>query len=491
MALPTGLLIEPQAVARIDAVVAASGMDGYRLMQAAGLAVSAAALRDFPEARRFVVLCGPGNNGGDGYVAAGSLARHGVTIGLFSLDGAPPATSDARRAMDECRLSPGNLKDYRPQQGDVVIDAIFGAGLGRDVPQDVARIIEVVTGAGIPVVAVDIPSGICGRSGAIRGEAFRASLTVTFMARKPGQLLLPGRNHCGRIEIAGIGVPDRFVRAHHSAIVENHPGLWRAFTANRQAESHKYAHGHLVVFSGGPSSTGAARLAALAGLRAGAGLVTLASPGDSMKVNAGHLTAVMLRETNDLYDLEAIRADVRINAFVLGPAFGIGEKARRFALALANRMLVLDADGISSFRDNPDELFSAFSDGEARLVLTPHEGEFGRLFPDLAKDMALSKVDRALLAARRSNAVVLLKGADTVIASPDGRAAINTNAPPWLATAGSGDVLAGMIGASLANDFPAFEAALAGAYMHGEAGQQAGPGLTAETLVKQIHRSIN
>jgi NAD(P)H-hydrate epimerase len=480
------VLIEPDAVATIDAATIASGIPGYRLMMAAGHAVAATALRQWPAARRFAVLAGPGNNGGDGYVAARILHESGASVSLFQLFQAPPSTEDARRALAECGVAPLAMDDYHPEQGDIVIDALFGAGLSRDLSADLIAVLDRISNANLPVLAVDIPSGIDGRTGKIRGAAFKAQITVTFMAPKPGQVLMPGRDYCGRVEIADIGVPTRFIEAHASPTVLNAPGLWGKFAGPTSAAAHKYTRGALVVFSGSASHTGAARLAAEAGLRSGAGLVTVASPADAMSANATHLTAVMLREIDDKATLQNWLGDRRLGAFVLGPGFGIGDKARDFALALKDRNLVLDADGISSFRDCPERLFSAFSQGEPHLVLTPHEGEFARLFPDIAEAEALSKVEKAVEAARRSHAAVILKGADTVIASPDGRAAINTNAPPWLATAGSGDVLAGICGALLAQGYPAYEAACAAVWHHGEAGNRVGKGLTAETLIEHV-----
>jgi hydroxyethylthiazole kinase-like uncharacterized protein yjeF len=480
------LLIEPRAVASIDAATIASGIPSYRLMTAAGHAVAAAALRQWPGAGRFIVLAGPGNNGGDGYVASRVLRESGADVLLFQSSSAAPSTGDARQALAECGLTPSPIGEYRPAEGDVVIDALFGAGLSRDLSQALVSAIDGIGDAGVPVLAVDIPSGIDGRSGKVRGGAFKVEITVCFMAPKPGQLLLPGREHCGRIDIADIGVPRRFIDRFASPTRINGPDIWAKFDKPKNAGSHKYAHGALVVFSGSASHTGAARLSAAAGLRSGAGLVTVASPADAMPANAAHLTAVMLREVDDSAALQDWLSDKRLGAFVLGPGFGVGEKAREFVLALKDRSLVLDADGITSFRDCPDQLFSAFSQGEPHLVLTPHEGEFARLFPDLAAAEALSKVEKAAQAAKRAHAAVILKGADTVIAAPDGRAAINTNAPQWLATAGSGDVLAGMCGALLAEGYPAYEAACAAVWHHGDAGTRAGKGLTAETLVEYI-----
>jgi NAD(P)H-hydrate epimerase len=480
------LLIEPDMVAKIDAACIASGIPGYRLMMAAGYAIAACVLRQWPQACRFVVLAGPGNNGGDGYVAAKVLRESGASVSLYQLTSAPPSTGDARQALAECGIVPSLVGDYSPREGDVVIDALFGAGLSRDLSGEPASMIERISDARIPVLAVDMPSGIDGRSGDVCGSAFKADITVTFMALKPGQVLMPGRDHCGRIEVADIGIPARFVTDYASATLINGPHIWAEFARPRSVAAHKYSHGALVVFSGSASHTGAARLSAEAGLRSGAGLVTVASPADALPANAAHLTAVMLREVADEAALVDWLSDKRLGAFVLGPGFGIGEKARDFALALGDRKLVLDADGISAFRDNPDQLFSTFSKGATHLVLTPHDGEFARLFPDIAESDTLSKVEKAVHAAKRAHAAVILKGADTVIASPDGRAAINTNAPPWLATAGSGDVLAGICGALLAQGYPTFEAACAAVWHHGEAGNRAGKGLTAESLITHI-----
>lgn len=480
------MLILPEAVAEIDATCIRSGIDSFGLMTVAGRAVSAAALRRYPEARRFVILAGPGNNGGDAYVAARALRESGAHVVVHQLRSGPPATTDAGRALAECGLAPAPIEAYEPVAGDVVIDGVFGAGLARDVPETIATCIGNVTEADLPVIAIDLPSGIDGRTGHVLGAAFRAELTVTFMALKPGMLLLPGRDFCGDVEIADIGVPQRFIQTHRSAIAVNGPGIWSGVAIRHGADAHKYSRGALAVLSGETSHTGAARLTAEAGLRAGAGLVTIGSPADAMAENAAHLTAVMLRRVENLDDLRTWLDDRRLSTFVLGPGFGVGAKARDFALALRERRLVLDADGITSFKDDPQALFEAFSSGEPHLVLTPHEGEFPRLFPDLASEEMLSKVDRALAAARRANAAVIYKGSDTVIAGPDGRAAINVNAPPTLATAGSGDVLAGICGALLAQGYPAYEAACAAVWHHGEAAGRAGAGLTAEILVENI-----
>ena len=476
------IVLTPDEMVAADLAAAQSGLSSFALMERAGQAVAASALRNFPGASRFAVLCGPGNNGGDGYIAARALVRSGADVTLFHLGDPDRLKDDARQARVACDMLSQALDLYRPRPGDVVIDGLFGAGLSRDLPAEVSATINRVTESGVPVLAIDLPSGVCGRRGTPLGAAFQARHTVTFMTRKPGHLLLPGRSLCGDIEVFDIGIPRRIIQSVAGKISRNDQALWRGLLPEPGNDTHKYRRGHLAVFSGSGSKTGAARLSALAGLKAGAGLVTVASPGDAMQVNASSLTAIMLHRIDRLEDLQAWLQAAKLSAFVLGPGFGIGEKARAFALALNNFPMVLDADGITSFREKPAELFDAFAGGEPRLVLTPHEGEFGRLFPDLAADRELSKIEKAIKAAERAHAAIIYKGADTVIASPDGRAYINANGPPWLATAGSGDVLAGMIGALLAQGVPAFEAAAAGVYLHGEAGHRAGRGMTAEDL---------
>lgn len=489
-AIPAHVLLTPDEMKQADVMAAKSGIPSFDLMLRAGHAVAAAALRRFPGARRYVVFCGPGNNGGDGYVAALALVESGADVAVFAAGDPARLRGDARRAFEKWGGRPSALEEFRPQAGDLIIDALFGAGLSRDLPGNVLQLIADVNGASLPVLAVDLPSGICGRTGRTRGAAFQALCTITFMARKPGHSLLPGKSLCGDIEVFDIGIPARIVLAAAGQTRENRPELWRRSLPTVGADSHKYRRGHLGVFSGPSSSTGAARLSALAGLKTGAGLVTVASPKGALPVNADHLTAIMLRQVDTLEDLHVWLETAKLSAFVLGPAFGIGAPARDFAQALRDHALVLDADGITSFKDEPQTLFDAFSSGETHLVLTPHEGEFGRLFPDLAADAGLGKVEKARKAAERAHAVIVYKGADTVIAAPDGRANINANGPASLATAGSGDVLAGMIGALLAQGMPAFEAACAGVFLHGEAAHLAGAGLTAEDLAAQAGKAM-
>ncbi|MFD2052627.1 NAD(P)H-hydrate dehydratase [Mesorhizobium calcicola] len=485
-------LLSPAQMSEADQLTIAAGpLDGYGLMQRAGEAVATKVLKRYPAATHVHVLCGPGNNGGDGYVVARILAGCGVGTTIWA-SGTPRPETDAALAAKQCPLKPRPLSGFDAEAGSIVVDALYGAGLSKPLSGDDAKAVDTASALRLPVIAVDLPSGVSGASGEILGRAFRADITVTFARKKPGHLLLPGRERCGEIVLADIGIGDGIVAQLAVSTFENGPDLWLRQFPVPAVDAHKYKRGHVGVFSGGPSATGAARLSALAAARSGAGAVTVLSPANAMQVNAAHLTSIMLRKADDSVDIDEFIGERRPSAFVLGPGFGVGERTRKFALALLSSALprdtridglVFDADAITSFREAPDVLFEASRRSDASaLVMTPHDGEFARLFPGIAGDIAASKLDKARLAAVRANAVIVYKGADTVIASPDGRAAINANGAPWLATAGSGDVLSGLTAGLLAQGMPAFEAACAAVWIHTEAGSLFGPGLIAEDL---------
>ncbi|HEY0419535.1 MAG TPA: NAD(P)H-hydrate dehydratase, partial [Acetobacteraceae bacterium] len=374
----------------------------------------------------------------------------------------------------------------------VIIDALFGAGLDRPVEGDGRAMIEAMNAAGTTIHAVDLPSGINGTSGAVQGVAVNADTTVTFFRRKPGHLLLPGRLHCGEVRLADIGIGAQVLSQVKPQTFLNVPSLWENSLPIPRIDGHKYSRGHAVVVSGGIASTGAARLAARAALRAGAGLATLASPRAALAVNAAASLAVMVRPVDCAAELTDLLSDPRHNVVVLGPGGGVGRGMQEMVLAAlaGERALVLDADALTSFSGQPQELLSAIqAHPKGATVLTPHAGEFSRLFHVLPNvSQAGSKLAQARQAAALAGATVLLKGPDTVVAAADGRAAIAENAPPWLATAGSGDVLAGLVAGLLAQGMPGFEAAAAAVWLHGEAGIAAGPGLISEDLPEMLPR---
>lgn len=467
-----------------DQIAIRQGTPGFDLMREAGKAVAEVA-GVMAERGSILVIAGRGNNGGDGFVAAAELAARGRDVSVMLLCDRATLTGDAALASAAWKGPVLPCDPVAIGKPSLIIDALFGAGLDRPLKGDPRVIVEAINASGAPVLAVDLPSGVNGDTGEVMGVAVEATATVTFFRRKPGHLLLPGRVHCGEVEVADIGIEPDVLDEIAPRTFENVPDLWADIFPSPQIDGHKYARGHAVVASGGLTSTGAARLSARAALRAGAGLVTVASPHDALAVNASALTAVMVRETDSVQQFADLLADKRLNVCVIGPGAGVGDRTRglvRAALA-ARRSLVLDADALTGFADDQDQLFGAIrKQDDPQVVLTPHGGEFGRLFGTIAEGDDRSKLERARAAAQVSGAVVLLKGADTVIAAPDGRAAITANAPPWLATAGSGDVLAGIIGGMLAQGVPAFEAACMAAWLHGEAAHEFGPGLIAEDL---------
>ena len=470
---------------RADRLTIAAGTPGFALMMSAGQAVAESAM-NLAEEGPILVVAGPGNNGGDGFVAAAELAARGREVSVILLCERDSLQGDAALAARGWKYP---VLPFNPQaigRPALIIDALFGAGLDRAVNGEPLEMIESINANGAAVLAVDLPSGINGTTAAVMGVAVRATETATFFRRKPAHLLLPGRAHCGRVRVADIGIDANVLAEIQPRTFENLPSFWRQSFPVPRIDGHKYDRGHAAVVSGGLAATGAARLSARGALRAGAGLVTLASPRDALAVNASALTAVMVRAVDTVVEFAEMLEDRRFNACVIGPGAGVGARTRDLVLTAvsAKRSLVLDADALTSFADTPDRLFDAVKDSrDPQVVLTPHEGEFSRLFSDISNKHTLrSKLGRVRAAAERSGAVVLVKGPDTVVAAPDGRATIAANAPPWLATAGAGDVLSGMISGLLAQGVPAFEAASIGVWMHGEAGREAGPGLIAEDL---------
>lgn len=483
-------LLTAAEMARADAMTIAAGIPGMALMEAAGAAVAAEAARLAPDGP-VVVVAGPGNNGGDGFVAARLLAAAGRPVQLL-LHGDPARLrGDAATARDRW---PGGVAPAVPPlpEAALVIDALFGAGLDRPLAGAAAALVAAMDAHPAPVLAVDLPSGLAADTGQVLGAAARAAATVTFFRRKPGHLLEPGRSLCGRLVLADIGIGAGVLAGIAPAAAENGPALWAGALRWPGRSSHKYQRGHALVVSGPMTATGAARLAAGAALRAGAGLVTLGSPPAALAVNASHLTAVMLRRLDGPAALAEALADRRITAIALGPGLGTDPGARALveAVLAAPTPAVLDADAVSLFGPDPDSLFAAIAARTGPVILTPHEGEFARLFPDLPAGLAGGRPARVRAAAARSGAVVVLKGPDTAIAGPEGRLVINANAPAWLATAGSGDVLAGIATGLLAQGVPAAEAAAAAVWLHGAAGTEAGPGLIAEDLAPALRPVI-
>ncbi len=484
-------LLSVEEMYTADSLAISSGIPGTELMDNAGRALADEAA-GLCQSGRIVVLCGPGNNGGDGFIAARALAeRNGdradpsFDIRVCLLGNVETLKGDAKWAADQWLAMPGG--EIHPIDteclagADLVIDALFGAGLARPIEGIAQTVISNLNSAPqCTVVSVDVPSGIDGNTGQALGAAVQATKTVTFFRMKPAHMLLPGRMNCGNVVCADIGIKSAHLSEIGCRTFQNVPALWWEKFPRPSRDDHKYTKGHALVVSGNAGKTGAARLAAITALRVGAGLVTVAGPPAAMLELASQLTTVMVTEADQPDALRDILADQRKNAVVIGPGLGVGGVTRDFvgAVLSANCSAVLDADALSSFESRADQLFKGIHD---KSVLTPHGGEFMRLFPEFPPDEH-GKLQSARKAAERSGGVVVFKGPDTVIAAPDGRAAINRNAPPTLATAGAGDVLAGMIGGLLAQGMPTWEAACAGVWLHGECATNLGRAVIAEDL---------
>jgi len=489
------------------AAIDSGAVTGLELMERAGRGVVEAVFERWPDLaaapHRAVVLCGPGNNGGDGFVVARLLKDWGWQVEVL-LYGDPAKLPPDAKANYVRWAAMGGIGDMltdleQAVVPDLFVDAVFGTGLSRRIEGQLAQILSVFDAfrdlKGVRTVAVDLPSGLCADSGRNLGTFATADLTVTFHAAKPGHYLARGALQCGLLTVKRIGLADgpdvqgpvRLVGA---------PSL----RALRKSTGHKYSHGHALILTGGAGRTGAARLAARGALRVGAGLVTLGVPPAAQQEVACQITAPMLSRIEGAAGLEAVLRDARVNALCLGPGLGLDRARDLVPVACGGddpRAVVLDADALTAFAEEPETLFGLVHE---RCVLTPHAGEFARLFPDLADRLeapaeagpAYSKVDATREAAQRAGCVVLFKGSDTVIAGPNGDCAIHSahydRAAPWLATAGSGDVLAGIITGLLARGLGPQAAAETGAWLHTECALRFGPGLIAEDLPEELPR---
>ncbi|MBI5926301.1 MAG: NAD(P)H-hydrate dehydratase [Aquabacterium sp.] len=491
-------------MAQADAATIQAGTPGFTLMQAAGDAVVRAITQRW-SARDTVVLCGPGNNGGDGFIVAARLRELGWPVRVACLGGADALKGDAALAAQawlqgsEGAADIGALQPACLDGAQLIVDALFGAGLTRPLDGAAADVLMRASGKALPIVAVDVPSGVWGDTGEASG-AVPCQLTVTFFRLKPAHALMPGRALCGEVVLADIGIEPTVLPALKVQTYDNQPAVWRDVWPHMDAAGHKYHRGHALIW-GGPEMTGAARLAARSCARIGSGLTTVCTPRRAWPVYAAALECIMVHPLDGeaaaswQMGLEGLLDDDRLSAMLMGPGAMGGTNAagiRGVVLTMlaSGRPVVLDADAISAFHEDPSLLFAAIKGHSRPVVLTPHGGEFVRLFKAPEVSVASSKLDKTRAAARLSGAVVLFKGADTVIAAPDGRAAINRHAPSTLATAGAGDVLAGMIVGLLAQGMPAWQAACAASWLHGDAAQHFGLGLIADDLPDLIPAAL-
>ena len=488
--MPNEVLTVAQCYAS-DRFAEEHGVPSLTLMENAGRAVADEICKRWSP-RRVGVLCGPGNNGGDGFVIARILKQRGWDVGvaLYSVATLQTGTREevTTRLKGDAAYMAGlweqvviNPSGHFLEYCEIIVDALFGAGLSKPLVGPARSHVACMNAMEKPVIAVDVPSGLHGDIGhGFDDVVLQADLTVTFFRKKPAHVLMPGALSCGEVIVADIGIPEAAIASITPVLFENGPEIWGREYPWPQPMAHKYARGHCVVVSGNAHATGAARLAARGALRIGAGLVSVASPPDAVPINAAALTAVMVKPFDGAKGLIDLLSDKRFNAVVIGPGSGLGRETPELVAAVLSSAAaaVLDADALTSFHDQPATLFHLLREP---AVLTPHEGEFERLFPGLlAKSQ--SKIEAAREAAKLASCTVVLKGPDTVIAARDGRAIINSCGVPTLATAGSGDVLSGLIGGLLAQRLDSFHAAAAAVWLHAKAAARFGPGLISEDL---------
>ncbi len=469
----------------------AAGTPGIELMERAGAAVADAVTRRGGAGTSVTVVCGPGNNGGDGFVAARILREHGMQVRAVLLGAAEELVGDAAIAFTRWRGPVLPVAALEQDAPDLYIDALFGAGLARPLAGDAAKAVAVMNASGREIIALDVPSGLSGDTGRTEGPVVRATETVTFFRLKPGHLLQPGRELCGPVTVADIGISAEVLDPIGAKVFVNEPALWREAWPHHAADTHKFRRGAVAIIAGGIAGVGAPRLSGRAALRIGAGLATILCEPEALSTHAARgPDALMQRAVPDAAALSAFLEDPRVAVAVAGPALGLDLRAAELvkALAAGDKSIVLDADALTLVAGPLGGAAAMLSQrGASTTVLTPHDGEFQRLFgkePQIAGEA--SKLERARKAAALANSVVVYKGSDTVIAAPDERAAINVTGSAALATAGSGDVLAGFVGGLLAQGMPAFEAACAAVWLHGRAGEERGLGLIADDLPEAI-----
>lgn len=469
-----------------DLAAIEDGTTALSLIRSAGIGLASIIEQNAPPGR-ILFLCGTGNNGADGFIAAERLRhKEGWQVRVACTDKIKNLKNDVALAAKDWQGETEALNSNLPvHQTDIIVDAIFGTGFSGELPAEMVTLFDKIRTRKIPVIAADVPSGMNATSGAIAAGTLKPALTVAFCRKKIAHVLQPSRNFCGKLHIAMVPIADETIAAQNTNTFENHPALWLKSFPFPSPEMHKYDRGHVMVY-GGAQRTGAACLAAYAAQRAGAGVVSITCTQEAQAVYQSYRASIMVDTWDSGDDFKALLRSERQNTCVFGPGAGANDQLKEAVIAALgfNKTLVLDADVFTAFKDDSAALFEKLG---PQHVLTPHEGEFSRIFGHIEGN----KLDRARAAARRSNAIIILKGSDTVIAAPDGTAAINTNAPPILAIAGAGDVLSGLISGFAAQGMPTFMASLAAVWMQADAARSHGPGLTAEDIIHQIPQTLS
>ncbi|WP_300647089.1 NAD(P)H-hydrate dehydratase [Paenalcaligenes sp.] len=481
-------ILDTEQMYAADRAAIARGISAYSLIDRAGVAAAEQIHVRWPTGK-ILVLCGPGNNGGDGYRLASQLHRWGRAVRVMEYAPQRARSAEAQAHREQCLVALEPLDETAFEAADIVVDALLGMGLQRPLSAALQTVLQSLQASSASICAIDVPTGIDGNGRCWAEAPLQAALTITFFRKKLAHVLAPSRFLCGEIKVVDIGLCEEDVTPP-SYLYENQPALWQSAIPSPQPLQHKYQRGAALVY-GGSEMTGAARLSALACARAGAGATTIACASDVWAIYAQSMQSVMVKRWHSLSQAAALSHSSTYQTVLIGPGLApepsTQELVMRGLLQTQASSWVVDAGALTAFASQPESLFEGIHTSAAQVVLTPHEGEFARLFPDLAlHSNQKNKVERARQAAARSGAIVLLKGSDTVVASPDGRAAVQTQSSPYLASAGSGDVLAGMMTGLLAQGMSPWLAANMAVWMHSQAGLILGAGLIAEDLVQSI-----
>ena len=480
-------LFTSKEVKNLDELSVKHGVSLSKLMENAGNASFQVIVdRIIPDLSNFnnriTVLCGPGNNGGDGFVIAKKLIEKNFDVKVCSPFNKNSFNSTALEKLEISNFDLLEVSQDLFKNSDLIIDALFGIGLNRDIDKKLIDLIDLINKEKNYVVSIDIPSGLVTDTGEKKPTSINADHTITFQSPKPCHFLLPGKINTGELSVVDIGVPEQIFEGvkKSSNIFLNTSDLWKNYFPWPKEYDHKYSRGHLLVQSGDQFSTGASRLASLSALRIGAGVVTLASSDEAALINASHLTSVMVKNISNISNFINFAKNRKVTSLLIGPGCGVTDYTKKLSLNVIELGLpvVLDADALSVFKNDPDELFSSIKKYNDRVILTPHEGEFNRIF----KDRKGSKLSAASDAAKLSGATIIYKGNDTVISNPDGLLAISDKSSPFLATAGSGDILAGICAGLLSQGMNSFFAACAGQWFHKKIGEIPRPGMIADDM---------
>ncbi len=461
-------LLSPDQMGQADKLTIEAGVPGIDLMEVAGAAVADVAVREFPDAQKILVVSGTGNNAGDGFIAARILAQSGLHVDIHIVGDEDRVRGDAALAKKMLPMIVATVADLSLDQYDLIIDAIFGAGLDRDVHGSAASVIEAINASDVPVLAVDLPSGIDGATGSVRGVAIKANATVTFFRKKPGHILFPGLEYCGRVFLHQIGIQPSVLELTGVTAFINQSEIWQSVFPKRTTSHNKFNRGHVLVLAGSESMSGAPHRVAGAALKAGAGLVTIAGSNDDLSVNPNQLSSIIPQKAETTVELMNILSDIRFDCIVMGSGLTSDKIPSSSILRILSehRKTVLDAGALVTFEVDVNSIFSVIKANLEPVILVLDEGEFSKLFT--RERHIKSKISRAQLMAKRSGATVVLKGPDTVVASPSGIACVSDNTPTQFAGVESNDELLGIIAGLMAQSMPAYEAAAAAVWMHGE-----------------------